>query len=115
VISSGGHPLPLHIRDGDVREVGGGGTLVGMVEEPVFHDQTVQLVEGDVLFLYTDGLVERRPGGMRTLERVLADCSGMEPEAIAERVNRDLVEPGPPRDDVAFLVARVGPEATGGS
>ena len=117
VISSGGHPLPLLVRDGHVQEVGGGGTLVGMVEEPLFHDETVRLVEGDVLFLYTDGLVERRPGGMRTLERVLADCSGMEPEAIADRVNRELVEPGPSRDDVAFLVARVGrvAGATGGS
>jgi PAS domain S-box-containing protein len=114
VISSGGHPRPLRIRDGDVREVGGEGTLVGMVEEPVFHDQEVRLVEGDILFLYTDGLVERRPGGMPTLQRLLADCSRMEPEAIADRVNRELVEPGPSRDDVAFLVARVG-RVTAGS
>lgn len=117
VISSGGHPLPLRVRDGDVQEVGAGGTLVGMVEEPLFQDEAVRLIEGDVLFLYTDGLVERRPGGMRTLQGVLAGCSRMEAEAIADRVNRELVEPGPPRDDVAFLVARVGrgPGTTGGS
>jgi PAS domain S-box-containing protein len=107
VISTGGHPRPLRVRDGQVEEVGGGGTLVGMVEEPLFHDEAVRLVEGDVLFLYTDGLVERRPAGMRTLERVLADCSRMEPEAIADRVDRELVGPGPSRDDVAFLVTRV--------
>lgn len=117
VISSGGHPLPLRVRDGRVEEVGGGGTLVGMAEEPVFRDESVSLAEGDVLFLYTDGLVERRPAGMATLERLLAATSGMEPEAIAERINEELVALGPPRDDVAFLVARVGggAETTPGS
>jgi len=114
-ISSGGHPLPLRVRGRNVEEVGGGGTLIGMVEDPVFLDEGVQLAEGDVLFFYTDGLVERRPAGMKRLKKVLASSRGMEPEAIADRVNQELVEPGPARDDVAFLVARVESGATGGS
>jgi serine phosphatase RsbU (regulator of sigma subunit) len=117
VISSGGHPLPLRARDGRVEEVGGGGTLVGMIDTPAFADQNVRLVTGDILFLYTDGLVERREGALPRLHRLLASCSGMDPEAIADRIDRDLVGPGQPRDDVAFLVARVGSGggATGGS
>jgi PAS domain S-box-containing protein len=115
VISSGGHPRPLLVHDGAVEEVGGTGTLVGMVEEPEFRDEPVRLRPGDLLFLYTDGLVERKEDGPGRLQRLLASCSGMEPEAIAERIHEELVVPGPARDDVAFLVARVAEAPTSGS
>jgi PAS domain S-box-containing protein len=115
VISSGGHPRPLRVHDGVVEEVGGKGTLVGMVEEPEFRDERTRLKRGDLLFLYTDGLVERKEDGPGNLQRLLASCSGMEPEAIADRIYEELVVPGPARDDVAFLVARVSGEATSGS
>jgi PAS domain S-box-containing protein len=114
-ISSGGHPLPMRVRRGVVEEVGGNGTLVGMVEEPEFHDESTRLDRGDLLFLYTDGLVERKVDGPERLQRLLASTSEMDPESIADRVYEELVAPGPARDDVAFLVARVSGEPTSGS
>ena len=106
-IASGGHPLPLRVRDGRVDEVGGPGTLIGMIDRGSFPEDSVSLAPGDVLFLYTDGLVERRPDGMERLKQVLAWCSGMEPERIADRIDRELVLSDVLRDDVAFFVARV--------
>jgi PAS domain S-box-containing protein len=115
VISTGGHPRPLRVRDGRVEEVGGGGTLVGMLDDPEFRDEAARLAQGDVLFLYTDGLVERREAGVARLHELLGLSSGMAPEDIADRIDRELVGSGPDRDDVAFLIARVGSDATAGS
>ena len=115
VISTGGHPRPLRVRDGRVEEVGGGGALVGMLDDPEFRDEAARLAQGDVLFLYTDGLVERQEAGVARLHELLASSSGMAPEQIADRIDRELVGSGPARDDVAFLIARVGSDATVGS
>src|SRR5262249_19183877 len=61
-LSNGGHPAPLLVRArGDVEEVGGnGGMLLGIYSDPDLVDQRLELLPGDALVLFTDGLVERR-------------------------------------------------------
>lgn len=62
----GGHPVPL-IRRADGTTVpmqGGDGPLVGIVSEPTFRSDSVELGDGDIVVMFTDGLPEcRRPGG----------------------------------------------------
>jgi serine phosphatase RsbU (regulator of sigma subunit) len=59
--SIAGHPPPLLVRDGTVRQlVNGGGAMLGVLRDGMRHVSTVNMFSGDRLLLYTDGLVERR-------------------------------------------------------
>jgi PAS domain S-box-containing protein len=58
-VACGGHPRPILLRaDGRVEELGEHGTLLGLVEHPELADRSGELLPGDALLLYTDGLTE---------------------------------------------------------
>jgi serine phosphatase RsbU (regulator of sigma subunit) len=88
VAASGGHPLPLLLRaDGRVDAVGAGGTLLGVIENPVLPDAEVVLDPGDTLVLYTDGVIEVRSGGKEIfgaeeLTSLLGTSKGLDPDAL---------------------------------
>ncbi|MFL5887815.1 MAG: PP2C family protein-serine/threonine phosphatase [Solirubrobacteraceae bacterium] len=110
-LACGGHPLPFVVRrDGGVEPVGRLGTLLGSDVEPQLTDVTVELAAGDVVVLYTDGVTEVRRRrqeifGYRELVEVLRACAGLDPDAIAERVEQAVLAAaaGKPRDDIAIL------------
>jgi hypothetical protein len=114
-LACGGHPLPLVVHpDGAVQPVGRLGTLLGTDIEPQLADVTLELAEGDVLVLYTDGVTEvrrrrREIFGARELTALLERCGGLPPDAVAERVEGAVLAAsgGRLRDDVAILV--IGP------
>ncbi|GGO66914.1 PP2C family protein-serine/threonine phosphatase [Nonomuraea cavernae] len=93
-LTSAGHPPPLIVRaDGRVEAARTGGTLIGMLETITSTTDTVLLDPGETCVLYTDGITEARGGplgdemfGERRLREELAQCAGMPPEALAERV-----------------------------
>jgi serine phosphatase RsbU (regulator of sigma subunit) len=60
-----GHPLPLLLdADGSCRELDAGGIMIGVLPEPEYGEQSVQLCPGDRVLFYTDGLPEcPGPGG----------------------------------------------------
>ncbi|WP_214409299.1 PP2C family protein-serine/threonine phosphatase [Sphaerisporangium fuscum] len=66
---------------------------------------------GDVLVLYTDGLVERRGEdidiGMERLAGSLARHGGQEPEALADALLADLDPLHSTSDDIALIVIRL--------
>ena len=112
-ISSGGHPLPLHLSEGRVEVVGRPGTLLGVFEAQLY-DTAIDLSLGDVLVLYTDGLMER-PGqgqsGFDRLVRLLQGCRDLGLEEITERIDELTAEGA--TDDRAWVVLRaVGPGAS---
>jgi phosphoserine phosphatase RsbU/P len=54
-----GHPAPVVVRaDGSVTTDRGSGMPIGLMPEPDFTTQTVQLRPGDRLYLYSDGITE---------------------------------------------------------
>lgn len=53
-----GHDPPLLLRDGKIIYLGTGGMVVGVDPETVFEREVLSLRAGDVLLLYTDGVVE---------------------------------------------------------
>jgi serine phosphatase RsbU (regulator of sigma subunit)/anti-sigma regulatory factor (Ser/Thr protein kinase) len=112
-LASAGHPPPAVLRpDGtvDLLTLSPGPTL-GIGGLP-FEATELELDEGSVLALYTDGLVEDRvrdlDRGTAELRRVLAGRSADSLEAVCDAVLKSLLpdRPSGSTDDVALLLAR---------
>jgi sigma-B regulation protein RsbU (phosphoserine phosphatase) len=55
VYARAGHPYPLLIRDGKCTQLEIRGSLLGIFEQAMYKQQSVQLQSGDRLVLYSDG------------------------------------------------------------
>ncbi|GGZ35494.1 SpoIIE family protein phosphatase [Streptomyces poonensis] len=108
-IASAGHPPPVvRLPDGSVRTVEmSAGPMLGVGGLP-FEATEIQLPEGSLLVLYTDGLIEGREldvdSGLRALCAALA-APAESLDALCDTVLRSCL-PDRPSDDVALLVAR---------
>ncbi len=114
-VSLGGHHQPLVRRaTGVVEPVGRLGTALGLIEDPDLYDATVDLDPGDLLCLFTDGLVEARHErdlyGTENAVDVLAENAGRSPEEIvaALAASARRFHGSQLTDDLAVLVVRVG-------
>ncbi len=55
----GGHPRPVLVpAAGKPRLVGTPGSVLGLLDEPAFHESEITLGPGDLLLLYTDGVTD---------------------------------------------------------
>jgi serine phosphatase RsbU (regulator of sigma subunit)/GAF domain-containing protein len=116
VMGLGGHCQPVVVRDGSARLVGTPGTLLGAFDDVVHPITTLDLRPGDLVVLYTDGVIEAKGddggsddqfGDDRLLD-VVARHAGHEPQQVADAVldtvrSYRLSAP----DDMAVLVARI--------
>jgi sigma-B regulation protein RsbU (phosphoserine phosphatase) len=89
------------------------GSLIGVLDEPAFHETRLRLEPGDTVVLYTDGVTEGRNGdefyGERRLMSVVdAPHAGVAFD-LADRILHDLLDfqHEQPRDDVAIVTIRV--------
>ena len=111
--SNAGHPPPLLLRAGTATFLTeGGGVLLGVTAGAGMEEATTELREGDLLVLYTDGLVERRDESLQCgLDRLAAAAqrAGVtDAEVLCEALLEAMVPAAATRDDdLAILVARV--------
>ena len=109
--ANAGHPPPLVVegKEGASYLEGGLGPPLGAVGFPDrYLDVTYHLAAGSTLFLFTDGLVERRGATIRDgLDRLkaLAAASDEDLEAMCDHVLLSMVE-SDVSDDVALLALR---------
>ncbi|AMV40394.1 SpoIIE family protein phosphatase [Planctomyces sp. SH-PL62] len=83
-VASAGHPAPLVRRvDGrvDLMDCPGGGSPIGVDRDATYRSAGVDLAPGEVVVLYSDGLVDAvdhrlRPFGLDRLKKVLAQTEG---------------------------------------
>ena len=111
--ASGGHPPALLRRaDGTVEPVGGGGTLMGVIESIDLNHEQTALQPGDALVLYTDGVTEARGNegeyGEQRLAEAIADAPAATARELADAIERSVTafSGGRFRDDIALLVLR---------
>jgi serine phosphatase RsbU (regulator of sigma subunit) len=104
-----GHLPPMLIRDGVAEFLPlPDGIMFGVTDEPGIVDTDIVLRPGDVLALFTDGLVERRGESLDDgLARLLADAHDVDDD-IDRYCNRllDHIEPNR-SDDTCLVVIRV--------
>lgn len=73
VYSNAGHPHPILFKESGIEELNLGGTILGPIKEAVFKRGFAFLDPGDILVMFTDGIVERfgRDGEMFGKERLI--------------------------------------------
>jgi serine phosphatase RsbU (regulator of sigma subunit) len=102
-----GHPLPYLIRNGEVQAVGRTGPLLGAFDHGHWLPASLEIHPGDILVLYTDGVVDARGSesrfGDERLEAALAGTTSAG-EAV-ERIRNALHEfaGAEQEDDIAVL------------
>ena len=112
---SAGHPPPLLVTDGrEVRPLDDPDPPCSAFPDTAFRTHTERFAPGDLLFLYTDGLIEARRGelefGERGVREALLEAVEEPPNALARSVYsaaRVWCE-GKLNDDVAIAVVRRG-------
>lgn len=116
-MSSAGHPPPVLARPGQpTRTIEMAGDLpVGVTLELPRTTITFDLAPGDLLCLYTDGLIERRGRSLDVgVERLChAVTATTNPEAVCAEVLAKLVGSDPTTDDIALVA--IGRESTAGA
>lgn len=88
------------------------GTWLGVLPDlsGKLHDRTLQLDDGDVVLLYTDGVTEATNAagqmyGEKELERALHQYACLEVDAIVQNISRDVQEHMEHLDDDFTLIA----------
>ena len=90
-----GHLPPLHLSHTGVRELPGHGVPLGVESKPGYLELERRLDPGDLLFAYTDGLVEARRereifGTGRLTRLVEEQASSLSPEQLVRRVHGEV-------------------------
>lgn len=111
--SNAGHPPPLLVPRGaepTVLEVEEADLILGVVPDYPRRELEADLMAGDTLVLYSDGLIERRgqdfDDGLTQLRRALTDCAALPLEELCDHLLERLV-PGAQDDDVAIVAVRL--------
>ena len=115
--SSAGHPPAVIASNGAARFLEAGRSVpLGTVDPAAYQDARDRIEPGGTLFLYTDGLVERRdtPLDDRLAQlRTVAGVAGGELGDSCDEVLAGLLAGGRPADDVALLAVRPLPAGSG--
>jgi serine phosphatase RsbU (regulator of sigma subunit) len=111
-----GQPLPLVLgRDGQVRELEPGSMALGIDPSATYDRRSLQLVAGDTLLIFTDGLVEARRDdalfGEDRVKGLLVEKAGLPLDDLLDEILSAAgnFSGGRLRDDVALVSLRLKP------
>ncbi len=110
---SAGHPPPFlrYAADGEVvRLTDASGPVLGPVQEATYTAASVLIAPGDILVMYTDGLVERHgmdiEMGLARAQQIIAGWDADEPLSGYCEVLQETLSPRPRSDDVCIIAVR---------
>ncbi|WP_049572864.1 SpoIIE family protein phosphatase [Nonomuraea sp. SBT364] len=109
--TSAGHPGPILVREGRGRLIEAPtGMMLGALDSAEYGMSVTRLEPGDLLVLYTDGVVERRgrdlDSGLEALVQASHFCAGDDPEEMIDCLLERLGG-GSSEDDVCLMAVRV--------
>lgn len=107
-------PMHFHAADGMLTELPATGIAMGVLLDAAYTQESVQLVPGDILVLYTDGITEAENAnlemfGVERLEKTILASRGSSANELV-RVILDAVKSftgdHPQSDDITLMVVR---------
>jgi len=111
-----GHNPPLHFRlaDGTLAELTATGMAMGVLLDAAYTQENVQIVPGDVLVLYTDGITEAENAdlemfGLDRLERIILASDKLSANGLCQEILnavRTFTGDHPQSDDITLMVIR---------
>ncbi len=110
-----GHPKPIVVRaNGDVLELDAPGTLVGILDNAQFSENTFRCEPGDRIFLFTDGVymstvaggVQRPALASESLQELLRSCTSLPFGQVIPTISQELSKYDR-EDDYTILVLEV--------
>ena len=118
-----GHPPPLLLRGDSFTELTTGGMVIGVVPDADFEREVVELRDGDVIVLFTDGVTEAldfhgEAYGLARLRESIVTHRGLPAPHMAEQLLWDVrrfAGLADQSDDITIVVVKVGPTANGSS
>jgi len=111
-VASAGHPPAILWHDGEVRFLRATGPLLTLDPNASYLSRETELLPGDMLVMYTDGLVEARTGDQLFGDERVAQMVRRDPGQQADVLCKSLLEAArdfsaaPLGDDVAILGIR---------
>lgn len=111
-----GHNPPIHFRavDGTLSELAATGIAMGVLPDAAYTQESVQMLPGDVLVLYTDGITEAENAdlemfGTGRLERIILASNQLPADGLIEEILtavRSFTGDHPQSDDITLMVIR---------
>jgi serine phosphatase RsbU (regulator of sigma subunit) len=94
-VNAGHNPPLVTRRSGDVEELLEGGLLLGALPDMVYDQGTIALADGDVVFLYTDGLSEAADAddamfGEERIKRFLSANRSLSPDGMLGQLETEV-------------------------
>lgn len=115
--ANAGHNRALLIRNKEesCRELDAEGLILGVKREVVFEEKSLQLQKGDLLLLYTDGIIEARDEagelyGTERLCETLCKVYSEQPEQVIETILREVAtftHSPVAEDDISMVAMKV--------
>lgn len=116
--ANAGHHLPLHIINKDNRTTSlpkTPGIMVGGLPNQNYPEQSIQIEDGDIIFFYTDGIIEaqNKDGEFFKIERLiqsLNECKEKNVEKIKDSIMQSLVtftNDVPQKDDITMVILKI--------
>ncbi|GAB4185481.1 MAG: hypothetical protein Kow00108_22970 [Calditrichia bacterium] len=112
--SNGSHPFPLLIRGDEVIHLDTDGFMVGVMPGMSFEDKNIDLKKNDLIFVYTDGIIEARDDkdeqyGMERLTSLLLNNFHEDLNILLNKVVSDVKNFSTEKleDDITLLAFRI--------
>ena len=111
-VASAGHPPLLFWHDGEIRYLRATGPLLTLDPTATYMSKETELLPGDVMVMYTDGLIEARSGDQLFGDERVAQMIRRDPGQQADVLCKSMLEAArdfsaaPLGDDVAILAIR---------
>jgi sigma-B regulation protein RsbU (phosphoserine phosphatase) len=113
-LMNAGHPPPVHIQKGKIKEMAQGEPALGIMPKTAYKEHSIRLEKGDFLVVYSDGVTEARNeqgdfyGEKRWLQ-LLQKSKNLSAQALGEKMMseiRSFVGEARPSDDLSLILLK---------